>query len=55
MYKTGRRIKDNDDLKTVVDSLKALGSKIVLTQGSYDLAHIGHARYLESAKSMAMS
>ena len=50
MYKTGRRINDYDDLKTVVGSLRALGSKIVLTQGSYDLVHIGHARYLETAK-----
>ncbi|MCE9585837.1 adenylyltransferase/cytidyltransferase family protein [Candidatus Uhrbacteria bacterium] len=41
---------DHDDLKTVVASLKALGAKIVLTQGSYDLVHIGHARYLEAAK-----
>ncbi len=50
MYKTGRKINDHEDLKTVVDSLKALGAKIVLTQGSYDLVHIGHARYLEAAK-----
>jgi D-beta-D-heptose 7-phosphate kinase/D-beta-D-heptose 1-phosphate adenosyltransferase len=50
MYKTGRRIKDHEDLKTVVASLRALGSKIVLTQGSYDLVHIGHARYLDASK-----
>jgi len=50
MYKTGRRITDAADLATVVASLRALGAKIVLTQGSYDLVHIGHARYLESAK-----
>lgn len=37
-------------MATVVESLRALGSKIVLTQGSYDLVHIGHARYLETAK-----
>ncbi|MEK7473123.1 MAG: adenylyltransferase/cytidyltransferase family protein [Patescibacteria group bacterium] len=43
-------INDHEDLKTVVESLKALGAKIVLTQGSYDLVHIGHARYLEAAK-----
>jgi D-beta-D-heptose 7-phosphate kinase/D-beta-D-heptose 1-phosphate adenosyltransferase len=50
MYKTGRKIIDHADLKTVVASLKALGAKIILTQGSYDLVHIGHARYLEAAK-----
>jgi D-glycero-beta-D-manno-heptose 1-phosphate adenylyltransferase len=37
-------------LATIVEHLKALGAKIVLTQGSYDLVHIGHARYLEAAK-----
>jgi len=45
-----RLITDEKHLKTIVDSLKALGAKIVLTQGSYDLVHIGHARYLETAK-----
>lgn len=50
MYKTGRKINDHEDLRTVIQSLKGLGAKIVLTQGSYDLVHIGHARYLEAAK-----
>lgn len=50
MYKTGKKFTDHEQLKTVVESLRALGSKIVLTQGSYDLVHIGHARYLEAAK-----
>ena len=37
-------------MKKIVSSLKTLGLKIVLAQGSYDLVHIGHARYLETAK-----
>jgi len=45
-----RQINDHKRLKCVVDSLRTLGAKIVLTQGSYDLVHIGHARYLEEAK-----
>lgn len=45
-----RMFTDTRRLTTVVESLKALGAKIVLTQGSYDLVHIGHARYLEAAK-----
>jgi D-glycero-beta-D-manno-heptose 1-phosphate adenylyltransferase len=45
-----RIINDHARLATVVQSLKTLGAKIVLTQGSYDLVHIGHARYLEAAK-----
>jgi len=50
MYTTERKINDHGRLKAVVDGLKTLGAKIVLTQGSYDLVHIGHARYLETAK-----
>jgi rfaE bifunctional protein nucleotidyltransferase chain/domain len=50
MYKKGKAFTDHEELKTVVEALRALGSKIVLTQGSYDLVHIGHARYLDAAK-----
>ncbi|MFH1621414.1 MAG: adenylyltransferase/cytidyltransferase family protein [Patescibacteria group bacterium] len=46
-----RIINDQSRLEEIVSSLKTLGAKIVLTQGSYDLVHIGHARYLEAAKS----
>lgn len=49
--RTNRMITDQERLTSVVQSLKTLGVKIVLTQGSYDLVHIGHARYLEEAKS----
>src|SRR5690349_10000625 len=42
-----RFIKDHHELKSVVDILKTLGYKIVLTQGVYDLIHEGHASYLE--------
>jgi len=33
-----------------VEKLKAKGKKIILTQGSYDIIHVGHARYLNEAK-----
>jgi D-glycero-beta-D-manno-heptose 1-phosphate adenylyltransferase len=39
------------ELKQVVDQLKGMGFRIVLTQGVYDLIHEGHAEYLEKAKS----
>jgi D-beta-D-heptose 7-phosphate kinase/D-beta-D-heptose 1-phosphate adenosyltransferase len=39
-----------DDLKPVVQAYRAKGQKIVLTQGSFDMVHIGHARYCEEAK-----
>jgi len=47
---SARLIRDHARLESVVQSLKTLGVKIVLTQGSYDLVHIGHARYLNAAK-----
>ncbi len=41
---------DFEELKMVADVLRDEGRKIVLTQGVYDLLHIGHAQYLEKAK-----
>jgi len=38
------------DLSTIVDQLRAQHQTIVLTQGSWDMLHVGHARYLEEAK-----
>lgn len=47
-----RFIPDGEKLRTLVQSLKTLGMRIVLTQGVYDLIHEGHAAYLEKAKSL---
>lgn len=48
---TERRIvKDVERLKKIVEGLKTLELKVVLTQGTYDMLHIGHARYFEEAK-----
>lgn len=41
---------DFNELKEVADTLRAAQRKIVLTQGVYDLIHIGHAQYLAKAK-----
>lgn len=46
-----RLITDYKKLKSVVDSLKDMGYRIVLTQGVYDMIHEGHAKYLERALS----
>lgn len=46
-----RFVPDQAKLKLLAESLKALGMRIVLTQGVYDLIHEGHAAYLERAKS----
>ncbi len=45
-----RFVPDYRRLKEISDHLKGLGLRIVLTQGTYDMVHIGHARYFEEAK-----
>lgn len=43
-------LKDISKLPTIIKRLKKQGKRIVLTQGSFDLLHIGHARYIRAAK-----
>ena len=45
-----RFVPDFDQLDEYVRALKNLGTKIVLVSGTFDLFHIGHARYLEAAR-----
>lgn len=45
-----RYFSDYRKLQDVINHCKGLGLKIVLTQGTYDMLHIGHARYFEEAK-----
>ncbi len=45
-----RYISDYKKLGKIISHCKGLGMKIVLTSGSFDMLHIGHARYLEEAK-----
>jgi D-beta-D-heptose 7-phosphate kinase/D-beta-D-heptose 1-phosphate adenosyltransferase len=47
----GKCIFNFKELKKAVEHCKGLGLKIVFTSGSWDLVHIGHARYLQEAKS----
>lgn len=46
-----RYFEDFSELKECVEAFRKEGKKIVLTQGVYDLIHLGHAQYLERAKS----
>lgn len=41
-----------DELSTLGDFLRKRGLQVVFTTGVYDMIHIGHARYLELAKSL---
>lgn len=45
-----RYIPNRNILVSVVKILKDSGYRTVLTQGVYDLFHVGHKRYLENAK-----
>lgn len=49
-HPTQKIVKNYDTLAKVIDGLRAVDYKIVLTIGSWDLLHIGHVRYLLRAK-----
>ena len=49
--KEDRYYTDFTELNDVLNELRAVGKKVVLTQGVYDLLHVGHAQYLEKARS----
>lgn len=46
-----RYIQGYEEVAKLSRLCKKQGLRVVLTQGSFDLIHIGHARYLEHAKS----
>ena len=43
-------IRDEGELLGIVDQLKSQGKRIVLTNGCFDLLHVGHIRCLKGAK-----
>ncbi|MDR0463180.1 MAG: adenylyltransferase/cytidyltransferase family protein [Pseudomonadales bacterium] len=45
-----KKILTYKQLPKVVDGYREQGLEIVLTQGTFDMIHIGHGRYLEEAK-----
>lgn len=45
-----RIIYDFQKLGKIVEHCKGLGLQIVLTQGTFDMVHVGHGRYLSEAK-----
>lgn len=49
-FENKKIISNYEELKNCVNNCKKRDKKIVLTQGSWDLIHIGHARYIKEAK-----
>ncbi len=45
-----RFVPNYDKLKKLVEHCRGIGLKVVLTQGTYDMVHIGHGRYFEEAR-----
>ena len=48
---TKRVISNYDEIAEKVEACRKLGFRIILTSGTFDIYHEGHARYLEKAKS----
>jgi rfaE bifunctional protein nucleotidyltransferase chain/domain len=46
------KILDPDRLAAIANALRAEGRKLVLTNGCFDLLHVGHVRYLQSARAL---
>ena len=53
-HRAGRLLKDKIKsvraLEQIVARLKTGGKRVVFTNGCFDILHLGHARYLESAR-----
>ena len=46
------KVRDLHEIKKEIDRLKAMGKKVVFTNGCFDLLHPGHARYLWAARQL---
>jgi rfaE bifunctional protein nucleotidyltransferase chain/domain len=46
------KVKTAEDLKKICRSARERRSRVVFTNGCFDLLHIGHVRYLETARSL---
>src|SRR5262249_61311037 len=49
---TNEKIVPLEQLARRVRDLRATGKKIVVTNGCFDLLHVGHVRYLEAARAL---
>ena len=47
-----KHIKEFGEIAKLIDELKEKNRKIVFTNGCFDILHLGHIKYLETAKSL---
>ena len=47
-----KKVVTPDRLAAITDTLRAQGRKLVLTNGCFDLLHVGHVRYLQAARAL---
>ena len=50
-----QKIVGQDRLVSISESMRKHGRKLVLTNGCFDLLHLGHVRYLQAARSLGDS
>ncbi len=50
MRKAKSKIKSRNELQLLLDGAKRHGKRIVFANGCFDTLHVGHVRYLSSAK-----
>src|SRR5947199_4825589 len=46
------KIIDMNELAQLARELRAAGKKLVVTNGCFDLLHVGHVRYLQAARAL---
>ena len=46
------KIVDLEELSDHSEKLRAAGKKLVATNGCFDLLHVGHVRYLQTARAL---
>ena len=46
----GYKVKERDELASVLADLRAEGKRVVFTNGCFDILHAGHCTYLELAR-----